>query len=156
MDWVLIELQGFKTGFLGFNPKNKTAKIFDGGDVPFSGTNLRTIGKALVALLSTNELVEESKNEYIYVSSFTTTQNEILRIFESITGEKWKVEHAKTKPIQDDGLAKLGKGDYSAVPGLIQAAIFSDERLGDLGAKVWDQKLGLPKESLEGTLKAAL
>lgn len=117
---------------------------------------MKTIGKGLVALLSTSELVEQSANKYVFIASFTTTQNETLKVFEKLTGEKWKVEQVSSKPVQKEGLEKLGKGDYSVAGQLIQAAIFSDEGLADVSKRVWNEKLGLPKESLEDTLKAAL
>lgn len=117
---------------------------------------MRTIGKGLVALLSTPELVEQSANAYVYITSFTTTQNEMLKIFEKLTGEKWKIENVNAKAVQKDALEKFGKGDYSAVRELILAANFSDEGLGDISKLAWNEKLGLPKESMEDTIKAAL
>jgi hypothetical protein len=145
-----------RNSFLGFNIKERKATIFDGGDVPFSGSTLKQIGKGLVAMLSTPELVEESANKYVYITSFTVTQNELLRRFEKLTGDKWTVEHVKTDPIHQESTEKFKKGDRSAIGALIQTAVFSDEKLADFSDRAWDQKLGLPREDLDETLAALL
>lgn len=150
-----LSLQGLRTGFVGFTSKDREATIYDGGEVPFSATNLKRVGESLVALLSSKELVEESANKYVYVTSFTTTQNKILSIYEKLTGMKWKVNELQAESVLSDGLEKFKSRDFSAVPRLIQAAIFSKETLADFSGKSWDKKLGLPEESLEETIKAA-
>ena len=150
LDW------GLRTGFLGVNLSSHSAKIWDGGSVPFTATNLDTIGKALVAVLSTPELVEQSKNTYIYVASLTATQNDILAILEKLTGKSWTTEAVSSKQVSKDGLEKFGMGDFSVVGGLIQSAIFGDEKLGDLSRMLWNEKLGLLKEDLETVIKNVL
>jgi hypothetical protein len=39
-------LQTLRFGILGFDPKNKTAKIFDSGNEPYSASNLPFVGKS--------------------------------------------------------------------------------------------------------------
>lgn len=53
-----------------------SARIFDGGDVPFSGTTLSGIGRAVVGVL---KHPAETQNRHVYVADAEVTQNQILR-----------------------------------------------------------------------------
>ncbi|KAF3008841.1 hypothetical protein E8E13_010828 [Curvularia kusanoi] len=145
---------GLKVGFLGFNAQNKTATIVDSGDATFSSTNLGTIGKAVVKSL---ENAEATKNQYVYVSGFQTSQNQILAAAEKITGDKWTVNKATAKDYIAKGNELLQKGDFSGIGSLIQALTFGDEeQLGDLKPSgLWNDKLGLEQDSFEDSIKAA-
>lgn len=143
---------GLKVGFLGLNAQNKTATILDSGNAIFSTTNLGTIGQAVVKAL---ENAEATKNQYVYVSGFQTSQNEILAAAEKITGEKWTVNKISAKDQIARGNELLQKGDFSGVGPLIQAVTFGDEQLGDLKPSgLWNEKLGLKQDSLEDSIKA--
>lgn len=144
-------------GFLGFNIAEKKATIWDSGDVPFSGTNLSIIGNGLVALFSKD--VDSSANKYVYVSSHTVSQNQILAGIEEITGEKFKLTKEDSKKAIEEGHKKLGSGDYSAIPPLILAGVYGPAALGDftkVDGGLWNEKLGLAKEDLEASLKAVV
>ncbi|KAH7392617.1 hypothetical protein BKA66DRAFT_457889 [Pyrenochaeta sp. MPI-SDFR-AT-0127] len=145
---------GLKAGFHGFNAANKTVTLYDGGKGKFSTTNLYTIGLALVKSLEKPDL---TKNQYVYVSSFVTTQLEILAAAEKITGEKWTVTDVSTKDHIKEGQEKLQKGDFSGILNLLQGVTFSvEEDLGDLTPQgLWNEKLGLPKDNFEDSIKAA-
>jgi uncharacterized protein YbjT (DUF2867 family) len=143
---------GLKVNFLGFNAAQKTATIIDSGNATFSTTNLGNIGLAVVKAL---ENAEATKNQYVYVSGFQTSQNEILAAAEKITGEKWTVNKISAKDHIATGNELLKKGDFSGLGPLIQAVTFSDEQLGDLKASgLWNEKLGLKQESFEDSIKA--
>ena len=144
---------GLKVGFLGFNAQTKTATIVDSGNATFSSTNLGTIGEAVVKSL---ENAEATKNQFIYISGFQTSQNEILAAAEKITGDKWTVNKTTAKENIATGNEKLKKGDFSGLGPLIQAITFGDdEQLGDLKpAGLWNDKLGLKQDSLEDSIKA--
>jgi hypothetical protein len=147
-DWAM------KVGFNGFNLADKSVTIFDGGNTKFSATNLHTIGVALIKAL---EKPEESKNQYIYLGGFNTTQNEILGLAEKITGAKWTVKHVVSKEHLANGRAKVEKGDYTGILDLLQVATFGEEQIGLFDpAKLWNEKLGLPKDDLEKSIRAAL
>lgn len=145
-DWCL------KVGFSGFNLADKTVTIFDKGDTVFSATNLHTIAVALIKAL---EKSEESKNQYVYLSGFNTTQNEILGLAEKITSAKWTVNHVSSKDHLASGRAKVQTGDYSGILALLQVATFGEDQIGRFdSAKLWNEKLGLPKDDLEKTIRA--
>jgi hypothetical protein len=149
--------QGLEVGFLGFNLKNKTATIWDSGDAPFTGTNLSTIGAGLVSLLSKD--VDASANKYVYISSHTISQNQLLAGLERVTGEKFTVTHVDSKKSIPENHEKLAKHDYSGVSGLIQAAAFGDGALGDftkVAGGLWNEKLGLAKADLDKDLKVVV
>jgi hypothetical protein len=147
-----------KVGFLGFNTKDKTATIWDTGKGAWSGSNLKTIGVALVNLLSDSN-VSSTANKYVYISSHTVTHNELLEAFERLTGEKWAVTHIDSKKSIAEAHEKLAKHDYSAIAPLIQGAAFSDDAYGDfrkVPGGLWNERLGLTKENLDADLKALL
>lgn len=145
---------GIKVGFLGFDSATKTATLIDEGKATFSTSNLRQIGRAAVKVLENPDL---TKNQYIYVSSFETTQKDVLAAIERITGEKWTVKNITSKGLFESGNEKLKKGDYSGIPELIKGAAFGEGNLGDsTPAGLWNEKLGLEKEDYDESVKAAL
>lgn len=146
---------GLKVGFLGFDGSSKTATIWDGGKAVFSTTNLHQIGLAIIKALEKADL---TKNQYVYVSGFQTSQKEILAIAEKLSGTKWTVRNIDAKEMIAEERSKLQKGDYSGIPNLILCATFeAEQQLGDYSsAGLWNGKLGLPEESLEETVRMAL
>lgn len=144
---------GLKVGFLGFNPADKTATIVDSGDAIFSATNLYKVGQAVVKALQN---AEATKNQYVYVSGFQTSQNQILAAAEKITGQKWTVSKTTSQDYITHGRELLSKGDFSGVGPLILAVTFGDDQLGNLEKSgLWNEKLGLEKDSFEESIKAA-
>jgi len=145
---------GLNVGSLGVNIKNKTATIFDSGNEKFTGSNLPFIGQAIAAVLKNPE---PTANKYIEVASFTTTQNEILKLLEEESGAKWTVEHKKTEDSQKIADEKLAKGDYSSFSDYLKVYLFADGKgQSPKEADLANKELGLPKEDLKATIKAAL
>lgn len=144
-----------RDGFLGFHRSTKTATIYDDGKAVFSTTNLHQVGITLIRSLEKAEL---TKNQFVYVNSFQTSQKEILDLVERVTGEKWTVNHQTTAKLLEDGRARFQKGDFSAIPDLIRVAIFDpSENLGDSSPEgLWNDKLNLPKEDIEATARTEL
>ncbi|KAI8722734.1 NmrA domain-containing protein [Fusarium sp. LHS14.1] len=148
-------------GLLGFDLENHEARIYNGGDIPFS-TGLRDLAaQALYALLTNPERLEEAKNKYIHVASYTVTQNDILAVVEKLTGQKWKVQHLTSKEVLPEALADIKKGLNWGLGHQVQAILFdrgSDgQGIGDfrpLG--IWNEKLYLPQSTLEQDLKGPL
>jgi putative NADH-flavin reductase len=148
-DWCL------RIGFNGFDFGKKTATIFDNGVGRFSTSNLHTVGLAVVKALENPEL---TKNQYVYVSGLETTQNEILAAVEKVTGEKWMVTQSTTKELADTGRAKVEKGDYMGILDLLRSVTFgAEEELGRFKqTALWNEKLGLPNDDLEKTIRAVV
>jgi len=143
---------GLKAGSLGFSLLKKTATIFDSGDEPFNGSNVRTIGLAVASIL---QHPAETANRYLNIASFTTTQNTVLKILEEETGQKWTVTHAKTDDSFKLAEDKLAKGDYSAFGDYLKPHLFKDGK-GHADVPLANEELGLPKEDLRETIKVAL
>ncbi|OCL12347.1 isoflavone reductase family protein-like protein CipA [Glonium stellatum] len=145
---------GIKVGFLGFDLSSKTVTLIDNGTAPFSATTLSQIGKALIAILSHPA---ETSNKYIYVSSFNTSQREVLEVVEKISGQKWTVKNVNSKELIADATKRFQAGDFSAIPDLIRGVAFGEQGLGDsrpLG--LWNERLGLKQEDFEQSIKGAL
>jgi len=152
-------MQCLRNGFFGFNIAEKTAMLWDGGDIPVSSTTLKTIAQALVTIFSKPDVLKQTANEFIYIASFTATQNEVLKILETSTGEKWKIKHVQAKPVHTAAFKKFAEGDDSlpVIADLVLSSAFSAERLNDFrSVGLWNDKLGLPKEDLEEEIKTAL
>ncbi|KAL9608216.1 MAG: hypothetical protein Q9167_006938 [Letrouitia subvulpina] len=139
---------GLNVGFLGFDLKNQSAKIYDDGNARFSTSVLSTIGKAVDGVLSHPA---ETANKMIFVQSFTTTQNEVLAALEKATGKKWAVTNLSAEKTRLEGLEKLGKGDFSGIADTIIGAVFSGNKSSDFESqkKLSNDLLGLKKESLD-------
>jgi hypothetical protein len=147
-------LQCLKHGVTGFDLKTKTATIFDGGDVRIPTSSLETVGRAIVGALTHPA---ETKNRYVYTASFVTTQNEMLKAVEEVTGEKFTRKSLDSAQLHAENLEKFKKGDMSAILGLLTAHVLGAQSGGDFSARheLMNELFGLPKESvLEVTRKA--
>lgn len=151
--FILTRYQGLKVGSLGFALDTKRATIWDSGNEPFTGTNLPTIGLAVVAALKNPEMA----GRYLDIASFVTTQNEILAILEEETGAKWTVERKSTSESDKIGDDKFAKGDYSAFSDYLKGHLWGDGRgQSAKKGKLANEELGLPAEDLRATVKAGL
>lgn len=95
------------------------------------------------------------------MSTVTTSQNAILKSFQSHTGQEWAVEHVKTDEQIAEAREMVAKGDFTGMFTLVQAATWG--RVPGLRAnysvdeKLANTLLGLPVEgSLDGTVKIVL
>lgn len=149
-DWA------FGVNLIDIDVAKREATIWNGGDVKWSGTNLATIGKALVNLLSNLETLEKSKNRYVAIQSFLTSQNEIVATLEKITGAEFKV--VAEKNAEDEAVEakkRLAAGDHSAFKGVLLAPLFGGGYGNHEKKPGLSNDLLLPghEESLEETLR---
>lgn len=107
---------GLDAGTFGINLSAKTATIFDSGNEPVTPSSLPFVGRVVVAVLSRPE---QTANKYLKVASFTTTQNELLKVFEEETGASFTVTRASTSDVEKTAHEKLAKGDHSAFVDLL-------------------------------------
>lgn len=146
---------GLKLSFWGPDLTKKQAVFWVDGAAKFVGTNLTTVGKALVAILS-DENYEKTMNEYVSIGSHVQSQQDILESLRRVTGEEWPVV---ARNGLDDFIKasreKLAQGDGSAPPNLLMGILFGKGQLGVYGP-LWNDTLGLPEENLDGTVKAVL
>ncbi|KAF2669712.1 NAD(P)-binding protein [Microthyrium microscopicum] len=167
---------------MGWNVPSRTAMIFDGGDVPYETTNIDQIGLAVAAALSATPspgfqdgtgknvpMSELAKNKYVYVNSFTTTQNEVLDLLEKHTGSKFEVKQVNAAEMAKDGNARAEKsfpgfrptGNLEYVDGIaesIWATIYGNGNLNNYSANkgLWNDALGLETDDLEASVKGVV
>jgi hypothetical protein len=95
---------------------------------------------------------------YLYISSFTVSQNEILASLEKATATKWTVDKGSTVDREREGKVKLANGDFSGVLLLLARLMYG----GDAGTNFEEERtlanklLGLPQESLDETVQAVV
>ena len=75
---------GIASGFLGYDVKKKTAWLYDEGTLPVSYTEISQVGLAVARSL------ERGVTGYLHISSITTTQNEIMKTLEHLSGTNWQ------------------------------------------------------------------
>lgn len=147
---------GFKRGTI-VDVKNGTATVWDNGDVPFSTTNLHIIGQTLVKILTDSAAYEDSKNQYVYLASHTTTLNEVIAATEKVTGKKVEVTKIDGAQRVAEGKKKLAKGDFAGIRYLIAGVAFSrvnGDALADYREYgIFNDKHGIKDISLEEDVK---
>ena len=140
-------------GFMGFDQQARKATIFGSGDNKWSTTTLASIGLAVKNALL---LPDEAANKYLYVDSFTVSQNQILATFEKAMGHKWSVEHIDPEAMKKEGLERIAKGDLSASMLLVRYIVSVKGHGGNYAEyqETANELLELPKETLEGAIEA--
>lgn len=171
LSWTGVIVGGFfdwalSLGIMGFALRDKTVTVFDGGDHPYEATNIEQIARAVGATLSA-EHYEKTSNTYIFVNSFTLTQNQVIAELEKQMNTKLKLEHASRAEVAAEARKELATGEveYSTGSGyvkgslgLITAEIYNVDDINNYSRTrgLWNDRLGLPKESLEETIRGVL
>jgi uncharacterized protein YbjT (DUF2867 family) len=93
-----------------FDPKGRKVTLIDGGDLPFTGCSLQFLAACIVAALQMPE--EETKNKRIPVSEVRTTMNEIVRVYEKVTGHSFTVDNITSKSLLDARAGSLKNGEF--------------------------------------------
>lgn len=138
---------------MGLDIPNLRATIYDSGDQPYEATNVRQIGRAVAGIL---KHPEETKNKYIYVNSFTVTQNQVLAAIEKTSGKKLQVSRMTTEDLQNEGHRNAEKGNMNlAFPQVVTAVVYGYGGMNNYSAnrEMANKLLGLPEESLEKTIE---
>lgn len=142
---------------MGFDLLNKTATLVDGGNTRFTTSNVSQIARAIISVL---EHPAETKNQLVFVESFTTTQAEVLAALQKATGQDWKVREESSEKVRLEGFKKVGEGDIMGGGALvITALVLGREGLEDhtnVKGGIWNKRLGLEAESVEETVRAVL
>ena len=157
---------GLGNGALGINAPARTATIVDGGNVPYEATNIGQIGRAVAAILSPAHL-DDTANQYVYINSFTVTQNEVIEALEVATGDKFKLTHVKGEEFWALGREQSKTGKFVTIGGgqylvgsaeMIWAEIYNRSGFNQYSTKrgLWNEKLGLSKENFEETIRSVV
>lgn len=125
------------------NLKDKSAKLWNGGDSRFSTTTIASVAQAISGVL---KHPEETKNRNVLVHNASTTQNELLaKAKKAVGAEGWTTEVAYTDDLLKKAYAALGTGQVDR-QGFIIAAIFG-EGYGCRFEKVDNELLGVKEFS---------
>lgn len=142
-------------GFGGWDLSARTVTIYDGGDIPYEATNLDQVGRAIAKCLKGPEL---TRNQHVYVNSFTVTQNEVLKAVEKITGENFNVSQSTVEDLWQGGAAQLKGGQPLGVVAMIAGTIYGMGGLANHSTTkgLWNERIGLAQENLEETLQSLI
>lgn len=165
---TLTTFQSFKGGYFAIDAKNRTATLYDEGSARFNTTMIPTVGLAVARLLSlpvkssSGPSLSDYANKFIYISSFHTTQREILDAVQKVTNTTdadWIITKASAQEYIDEGSAKIVRGDLSGMMNLIFGTIFKAGLGGDFEAErggTINEVLGLPKEDMVDVLRGVI
>lgn len=117
----LIDLSLRKYPIFGFDLANRTARLVDDGDEPFTATTLRDIGVAVRGILVHPQ---ETANRYVHIRSTCTTQKDILAALEVATDQKWPVSYVSSKDLIESGRKGPAAGDRKGMLDLLIAQLF--------------------------------
>ncbi|PTD06608.1 hypothetical protein FCULG_00005918 [Fusarium culmorum] len=145
---------GLNSSYGFIDIRNRKFRMIDSGNEPFSATSLNFVGKAVAAIL---KKPEETANRYLNIAGVTRTQNEILKIFEQVTGDKFDVSHVSSTQLERIGDEKIAQGDFSAFGNYLEQFLFADNAGNALkGDENAIRLLGLQEENLEDVIKSVL
>ncbi|KAI1123659.1 NmrA-like family protein [Nemania abortiva] len=138
---------GLTTGFMGYDIKEHKAIIWDDGSHKFSATTRENVAKAVLGVLRNPEI---TANQYVYVSSFEVSQNEVLSALENVQGVKYAVTPTTTEKEIAEGKAALEKKDFMEAGRLLRAAVYNPGYGNNFAneAELWNDKIGVPREDL--------
>lgn len=136
---------------------NRKATVYDDGEYKGEWTNTTRVGEAIAAILSP-EHEEETRNQYVYINSFSVSQNAVLAELEKVTGVTFEVESDTTANLEAKARQALKEGDVAnGIGGLIVAGAFGAAGLNGYSSSVegglWNERLGLGAESMEETVR---
>lgn len=148
----------FPYGLLGFDLRNQKAQIWDEGKASFSASTNEDIAAATIAVLKQPSLV---RNSYVYVSSFETTQNQLLSCVEEVSGQRWtteKVETVEKVKQANDTIASGAQGmQWMMAQGTLAAsALFGGEKYQSdfvTSGRTSNPLLGLQSRDIGETVK---
>ncbi|KAJ9134696.1 hypothetical protein NKR19_g8543, partial [Coniochaeta hoffmannii] len=106
---------------MGFDVAKREAVIYDSGTEEFTGTTLEGIGQGVVGALTHPE---QTRNRAVKVMSIKTCQNELLKAFEQVTGQKWTVRRDTSLRLLESGRDKQREGKAGWILELVVSQLF--------------------------------
>lgn len=147
-DWAL------RSGVMFIDHKNHKARLVDSGNERFSASSVGFIAAAIVAVL---QRPEETANTYLNVAGIMTTQNEVIRMAEELTGAKFDPEPRDSAEVDRIADEKMAQGDHRAFVGLLENFLYADgagHALPDADSA--NELLGLKAEGLRESVQRIL
>jgi hypothetical protein len=160
--------QALTAGFFKINVPARKATLLDGGVGKFNTTTKSTVALAVTRLLCLPETspsgdpsLSDFANGFCYISSFLTSQKEILEAVQRVTGTStsdWTIEDVDAEGYIQEGKQRVAKGDFGGTVNILGGMIFKGGMGGDYESVkgVSNEVLGLPKERLDEAVREAL
>lgn len=155
----------------GFDIHNKRATFFDDGKTRINTSTWAQCGRAVTSLFSLPILPQDEndkgnyldmwRNKECHVSSFLLSQQDMLDSILRVTGaeeSEWTIEHQPAKERWQKGqeLMQSGEDFLKGYMSSMYTRVFFKDGSGDFSHILDNEKLGLPKESLDDATKEAV
>lgn len=138
---------------MGYDLAKNTATIMDSGDLKVSYTDIPH------AALAVARALERDMSGYLYISSLTVSQNEILAALEKEMGRKFEVTNKTTDEYHNVSEQMMQSEDMGTkMQGLLTRVVrivYGEDCKGNWGARD-NAKLGLEELKLDDLVKKAL
>jgi hypothetical protein len=148
----------------GIDIPSRKATIYDDGTNLIATSTVAQIGRA-VALLpslpihssSPSPALSDYKNKYVYVHSFSVSQNDMLAAVQGATRTKTEDWSIPVDEYIKSGSEELAKGDRMGIFKILIGSTFK-KRLGDAyhGRELANEKMGLEEEDLDEIVKSVV
>ncbi|CCT65268.1 related to 2`-hydroxyisoflavone reductase [Fusarium fujikuroi] len=142
IDWMLVEGKGL----LCLDVKTKTGELVDSGEPKFTTTTASQVGQATAAALLRSD---KTKNEYVHVASYNTSQNQVIEALERMSGTKFQLENLDNKDLYARATKHIEEGNWGrGYYELATATVYSDAPVTYFPDKAahWMKVLGLAQD----------
>lgn len=90
--------------------------------------------------------LDQYANRFVRISQFSISQSSLLKAAQEATGTTdadWTITRRTTKEVVETGSAKLAKGDYTGVVGILYGSAFREDVKSDFSQHSDNAKLGV-------------
>ena len=166
--WYEFSLAGTEVRY-GFDFEKKELTLFDDGNTKICTSTWPQVGRGIASLLSLKVLPEDENDKSlhlsqwadrsVYIDSFCVSQRDMFESVLRVTGDSetdWKISHEDVHERYQRGAKMLKDGNLMGFGMLLYARDFFPDGSGDFTHKLDNEKLGLPREDLDGATKVAV
>jgi hypothetical protein len=148
---------GLDTELLGLDIKGKKGILFDDGTDHWSTSTTAQIGRAVAAVIESEERLDATRNKVLLIQSFRVTQRQVLDIVNRLLGEGkgLNVKSVPSREFVKERIEGAAKGEYEAVEEMVAVlGLKRSDWKGDAGLA--NEILGLAEEDLEDVIARKL
>ncbi|EED12800.1 oxidoreductase CipA-like, putative [Talaromyces stipitatus ATCC 10500] len=168
--WYEFSLGGGPDRY-GFDFKNRSVVVFDGGNTAINTSTWPQCGRAIASLMSLKVLPEDENdrsvtllqfhNRPVYISSFRLTQWDMFKSIKRVTGTKdadWTITHESSAERYASAKDSILQGDHHAFVKFLYSRTFYPNGGGDFESThgLHNGVLGLPGEDLDAYTSVAI
>ncbi|KKF92415.1 hypothetical protein CFO_g5232 [Ceratocystis platani] len=132
-----------------------TGLLFDWSlNVPgFCGGTSNQAGRGIALSLKN---IDITRNQHVYINSFTLTQNKLLKALEKATDSTWQVSQGTVDGLWNEGAEQVKNGNPMGTLAQIAGTIYGKGGLANYSVSkgLWNDKIGLAGENLDECLEA--